>query len=49
VIVMSADVPKPVHVRYAWADDPDANLINKEGLPASLFRSDAWVDPTVYR
>ena len=27
-------------VRYAWSDDPsDANLINKDGLPASPFRA----------
>lgn len=49
VVAMSSEVPNPVHVRYAWADNPDANLINKEGLPAGLFRSDAWVDPTIYR
>jgi sialate O-acetylesterase len=49
VVLMSPDVKKPVHVRYAWADDPDANLINQEGLPAGLFRTDPWVDPTLYR
>ncbi len=28
-------------VRYAWADNPNrANLINREGLPASPFRTD---------
>ena len=49
VVVMSPDVKKPVHVRYAWADDPDANLINQEGLPAGLFRTDPWVEPTLHR
>jgi sialate O-acetylesterase len=49
VIVMSADVKKPVHVRYAWADNPDANLVNSTGLPASLFRTDAWLDPVLHR
>jgi sialate O-acetylesterase len=29
-------------VRYAWANDPDCNLINVEGLPASPFRTDEW-------
>jgi lysophospholipase L1-like esterase len=30
-------------VRYAWWDDPqECNLYNKEGLPASPFRTDAW-------
>jgi lysophospholipase L1-like esterase len=38
----SEEVPLPVAVRYAWANDPQCNLINKEGLPASPFRSDDW-------
>ena len=43
VVVSSKDVPQPVAVRYAWADNPDdANLINKEGLLASPFRTDDW-------
>ena len=43
VVVWSADVPKPVAVRYAWADNPvGANLYNKEDLPASPFRTDEW-------
>lgn len=41
VIVTSPDVEHPLYVRYAWADDPEgAGLINKEGLPASPFRTD---------
>lgn len=41
VIVSSPDVPQPLYVRYAWADNPEgANLYNKEGLPASPFRTD---------
>lgn len=36
-------VKDPLSVRYAWADDPVApELYNKEGLPASPFRTDAW-------
>jgi sialate O-acetylesterase len=43
VIVSSAEVTKPAAVRYAWSSNPEgANLINKEGLPASVFRSDDW-------
>lgn len=43
VVVSSKDVPAPVAVRYAWADNPDdANLINREGLLASPFRTDSW-------
>jgi sialate O-acetylesterase len=41
VVVWNDQVPNPVAVRYAWADDPEgANLYNKEGLPASSFRTD---------
>ena len=41
VVVWSDQVPQPVAVRYAWADNPTtANLINREGLPASPFRTD---------
>ena len=41
VWVFSPDVPNPVAVRYAWADNPDtANLYNKAGLPASPFTTD---------
>ncbi len=42
VVVSSEQVPRPVAVRYAWADNPDCNLCNKEGLPASPFRTDDW-------
>lgn len=41
VVVWNDAVPGPVAVRYAWADNPQgANLYNKEGLPASPFRTD---------
>jgi len=40
VLVSSPDVPKPVAVRYGWADNPDVNLVNAAGLPASPFRTD---------
>jgi sialate O-acetylesterase len=40
VIVSSPEVPRPMYVRYAWADNPaSANLYNKEGLPASPFET----------
>lgn len=42
VIVSSPAVKSPVAVRYAWADNPDADLYNKENLPASPFRTDDW-------
>jgi sialate O-acetylesterase len=41
VIVSNPEIDRPVYVRYAWADNPEgANLYNKEGLPASPFRTD---------
>jgi sialate O-acetylesterase len=41
ITVRSDDITSPVAVRYAWADNPEgANLYNKEGLPASAFRTD---------
>lgn len=40
VLVWSDQVPKPVAVRYAWADNPTCNLYNGAGLPASPFRTD---------
>ena len=42
VIVSSPSVPRPVAVRYGWADNPIVNLYNKAGLPASPFRTDDW-------
>ncbi len=41
VIVWSDDTLQPKYVRYAWADNPaNPNLYNREGLPASPFRTD---------
>jgi sialate O-acetylesterase len=43
LIVSSESVPAPVAVRYAFSMNPaDCNLYNKEGLPASPFRTDNW-------
>ena len=42
VIVSSPEVKSPVAVRYGWADNPNCNLCNGAGLPASPFRTDAW-------
>ncbi len=46
-VVSSEQVAAPVAVRYAWADNPICNLYNKEGLPASPFRTDDWPGQTV--
>jgi sialate O-acetylesterase len=40
VVVFNANVQKPVAVRYGWAKNPLCNLYNKDGLPASPFRTD---------
>ena len=45
VVVSSDQVPAPVAVHYAWANNPVVSLYNKEGLPASSFRSDVPPGP----
>lgn len=42
VVVRSPLVIKPVAVRFAWHETARPNLMNKEGLPAAPFRTDAW-------
>ena len=42
VKVWAEKVGQPVAVRYAWADNPSANLFNAAGLPASPFRTDSF-------
>ncbi len=41
VVVSSPSVPNPIAVRYEWDNAPRGNLYNKEGLPASPFRTDS--------
>lgn len=40
VEVSSPDVPAPIAVRYAWADNPVCNLFSADGLPVTPFRTD---------
>jgi len=42
VIVQNDKVANPVAVRYSWSNNPDGNLYNSAGLPASPFRTDNW-------
>ena len=44
VAVWSDAVEKPVAVRFGWANYPVVNLWNKDGLPASPFRTDDFVN-----
>ena len=48
VCIFNDAVEKPVALRYGWADNPDdVNLYNREGFPASPFRTDDWPGVTV--
>ena len=40
VEVHSPKVAQPIAVRFGWADGPVVNLWNRDGLPASPFRTD---------
>ena len=42
VIVSSEKVSNPTAVRFGWGDADLTNFANKEGLPASSFRTDTW-------
>jgi len=42
VEVVCPEVPAPAAVRYAWADNPVANLRGRNGLPVVPFRTDDW-------
>jgi len=39
VVATSPSVPQPIYVRYGWANSPQCNLFDGEGLPASPFTS----------
>ena len=40
VVVHADSVTKPAAVRFGWNELAEPNLVNKEGLPASPFRTD---------
>lgn len=42
IIVYNENIAEPVAVRYAWSNNPAANLFNAQGLPAIPFRTDSW-------
>ncbi len=39
ILASSPSVPLPLYVRYGWANSPQCNLFDDEGLPASPFNS----------
>ena len=47
VEVSAEGITDPEAVRYAWADNPVANLYDRNGLPATPFRTDEWPGVTV--
>ena len=43
VVLRSDAVKRPAIARYGWSDDPHAaNLVGRDGLPASPFRTAEW-------
>lgn len=46
VVLTAPGVDQPLTVRYGWANNPDCNLYNKDGFPASPFRTDTFADTT---
>jgi len=42
VLVSAPGISDPVAVRYAWSSNPECNLVNSAGLPASPFRTDRF-------
>jgi sialate O-acetylesterase len=46
VVVQAQNVAEPTQVRYGWRNTANPNLMNKEGLPASPFRSLDWKGST---
>ena len=42
LVVSGEGISEPAAVRFAWSYNAEPNLMNKEGLPASSFRTDRW-------
>lgn len=41
ILTWHPEIPEPVAVRHAWANNPDVNVYNKAHLPLMPFRTDA--------
>lgn len=46
VVVSAKDVAAPANVQFGWRNTANPNLCNKEGLPASPFRTSEWQGAT---
>jgi len=46
IVVEHPDIANPAAIRYSWDDNPNGNLYNTAGLPASPFRTDSWPEIT---
>jgi sialate O-acetylesterase len=44
LVVSHPEILEPLAVRYAWSNIEEGTFFNKEGLPASSFRTDDWRD-----
>ena len=42
IVVSNPAVMEPAAVRFGWSDFPVVNFFNKNGLPATPFRTDDW-------
>ena len=42
LVLSNPEINEPVAVRYCWSNIEEGTLFNKEGLPASSFRTDYW-------
>jgi len=45
ILVSATNVAHPIAVRYGWENSDEPNLMNKQGLPSSSFRTDDWETP----
>lgn len=44
IVLSGPAVGEAIAVRYAWAQNPPAEIKNKSGMPLSTFRTDDWLD-----
>ncbi len=42
VVLYADEVNEPIAVRYGWADNPNSNIFDMNGLPVAPFRTDNW-------